>query len=164
MHTNCTKCSRPIVLTDVIESTAGRLSHLDCARAQGLTPEERALLFVYCSDHDVATCVACDLQFPMIKLAADPLGGRTNVCPRCRTDLTASVRAHVFSCRILPAEIRRRTMEVRDAAQLLIKRSQELSDRSDVLIREAEAHLFERQQALRVAMAKRSQGEATRER
>ena len=162
MRVDCTKCGRPIALTDVIESTAGRLSHLDCARAQGLTPEERALLFVYCSDHDVATCVACDLQFPMIRLAADPLGGRTNLCPRCRTDLTASVRAHIFGCPILPAEVRRRTQEVRDAAQALIKRSRELADRSDVLIREAEAHLFERQQALRVAMAKRSQ--ATRER
>ena len=156
MQVKCAKCDRPIAVADVIESSHGRLSHLDCARAQGLTPEERALLFVYCSDHDVANCVPCGLQFPMIKLAADPLGGRTNLCPRCRTDLTASVRAHLFGCPILPEEIQRRTHEVRDAAQVLIKRSQELADRSDVLIREAEAHLFERQQALRVVMAKRA--------
>src|SRR5499427_2346433 len=115
MLVDCTKCGRSIAVADVIESSAGRLSHLDCARAQGLTPEERALLFVYCSDHDVAKCVPCDLQFPMLKLAADPLGGRTNLCPRCRTDLTASVRPHLFGCPILPEEIRRQTHEVRDA-------------------------------------------------
>jgi hypothetical protein len=55
MQVNCSKCLRPIAVADVIESSAGRLSHLDCARAQGLTPEERALLFVFCSDHIVAT-------------------------------------------------------------------------------------------------------------
>jgi hypothetical protein len=37
----------------------------------------------------------------------------------------------------------------------LVKRSQQLVDTSDVLIREAEAHLLERQQALRRAMANR---------
>jgi len=157
LQVKCAKCSRSIAVADVIESSTGRLTHLDCAPTQGLTPEERVLLFVYCSDHDAAKCVACDLQFPMMKFAADPLGGRTNLCPRCRTDLTASVRAHLFSCHVLPDEIRRRAQEVRSAAQVLIKHSQELADRSDVLIREAEAHLFERQQALRVAMAKRSQ-------
>jgi len=73
MQINCTKCARPIALADAIESSAGRLSHLDCARAQGLTPEERALLFVYCSGHGVAKCAACGLQFPMMKLGADPL-------------------------------------------------------------------------------------------
>jgi hypothetical protein len=55
-----------------------------------------------------------------------------------------------------PSEIRERAREVRNAAQVLIKHSQELSDRSDVLIREAEAHLFEQQQALRAAMARRA--------
>ena len=156
MQVMCSKCNRPIAVADVIESSAGRLSHLDCARAQGLTPEERALLFVHCSDHDVAKCVRCGLQLRIMKLAADPLGGRTNLCPRCRTDLTASARAHLLSCPVLPAEIQQHAQEVREAARILVKRSQELIDTSDVLIREAEAYLFARQQALRAAMAKRS--------
>lgn len=160
MQVMCSKCSRSIAVADVIESSAGRLAHLDCARAQGLTPEERTLLFVYCSDHHVAKCLPCGLQFEMMKLGADPLGGRTNLCPRCRTDLTASVRAHVFSCPVLPGEIQRRAQEVREAAQMLVKRSQQLVDEADVLIREAEVHLLERQQALRRAMAK----QLTRER
>jgi hypothetical protein len=156
MQVICPKCSRPIAVADVIESSAGRLVHLDCARAQGLTPEERTLLFIYCSDHHVAKCLPCGLQFEMLKLAADPLGGRTNLCPRCRTDLTASVRAHLFSCSVLPAEIQRRMQEVREAAQILVKRSQQLVDTSDVLIQEAEAYLFARQHALRVTMSRRT--------
>lgn len=156
MQVNCSKCSRPIAVADVIESSAGQLSHLDCARARGLTPEERALLFVFCSDHSVATCLSCSLELSVTEMGADPLGGRTHLCPRCRTDLTESVRGHLFSCVTLPSEIRQKTQEVRDAAQHLIKQAREALDRSDVLIREAEAHLFERQQALRAAMARRA--------
>jgi len=152
MQVRCAKCSRPISLADMIELSAGRLSHLDCARARGLSSEERAMLFVYCSDHDVANCVPCDSSFRMAELGADLLGSRTNVCPRCRSDLTESIRAHLFSCVVLPSEMRHRAQEVRDAAKILIKRSQELLDRADLLIREAEAHLLERQQALRAVM------------
>src|SRR4030095_11005152 len=135
MQVKCWKCGRPIALADVIASSAGRLSHLDCARAQGITPEERALLFVYCSDHDVAKCVPCGLQFQMMKLAADPLDGRTNLCPRCRTDLTTSVRAHLSTCPALPAEVQQRAQEVREAAQVVVKRGHDLVDTSDPLIR-----------------------------
>jgi hypothetical protein len=130
-----------------------------CKRAQGLTPEERSVLFVFCSSHSVAHCLPCGQHYRFAELAADTLGGgRTNLCPRCRRDLTESVRAHLFSCVLLPSELRQRTQNVRDAAQLLIKHSRELSDRSDVLIREAEAHLLESQPALRAAMARRQMG------
>ena len=156
MQVNCRKCFRPILVTDVIECSGGRLSHLDCARSQGLTREERSLLFVYCFDHVVAQCVSCNLAFRMTELAADALGGgRTNLCPGCRADLTEKVRAHLFSCVVLPSELRQRAQDIRDAAQCLIKQSQETIDRADVLVREAEAHLLERQQALRAAMARR---------
>jgi hypothetical protein len=156
MQVRCSTCSRPIAVTDVVQSSGGSLAHRDCARAHGLTPEERALLFVYCSNHFVARCHSCGLAFHMTELAADPLGGRTNLCPRCRKDLTESIRGHFYSCVTLPSEMKQRTQEVRDAAQLLIKRSQELADQSDVLIREAEALLVERQQALRIAMSRRA--------
>jgi len=92
-----------------------------------------------------------------MELGADMIGsGRTNLCPGCRRDLTTQVRAHLFRCVTLPAEIRQKAQEVREAAQRLIKWSQELSDRSDVLIREAEALLLERQKALRTVMARRT--------
>jgi hypothetical protein len=156
MQVNCPRCSRPISVTDVVQLSNGRLQHLDCARSGGLTPEERALLFVYCSDHVVARCLSCDISYRYTELAADLFDGRTNLCTRCRADLTENVRGHLFSCVTLPSEIRQRTQDVRDAAQRLIKQSQQAMDQSDVLIREAEAHLQERQQALRAAMARRA--------
>jgi len=93
------------------------------------------------------------MQYRITELAGDPLGGRTSLCPRCRRDLTETARAHLFSCVVLPDEMKLRTREVRDAAQRLIKRSQQNVDRSDVLIREAEAYLLACQQALRAFMA-----------
>jgi hypothetical protein len=156
MQVNCTKCSRLIALTDVVESNNGHLSHVDCQRPQTLTPEERSLVFVHCSGHVVARCPTCDSSFRFTELAADVLGGtRSNMCPRCRLELTEDVRAHLFRCEMLPEEIRRTAQAVREAAQELVKESQQLSDRADVLIREAEATLFESQRALREAMSRR---------
>jgi len=156
MQVECSKCSQAIALTDIIQSSEGCLSHADCKRPQVLTPEERALVFIYCSEHNVAHCPVCDLGFRFAKLGADPMTGRTNLCTRCRRDLTEDVRAHLFGCAVLPAEVRRRAHEVREAAQHLVKQSQQVRERSDVLIREAEAALFERQRLLREAMAKRT--------
>jgi uncharacterized paraquat-inducible protein A len=54
-------------------------------------------------------CPACDISFRYTELAADILGGsRTNMCPRCRRELTEAVRAHLFRCAMLPSEIRLR--------------------------------------------------------
>ena len=156
MQVQCSKCCRPIALTDIVDSSAGHLSHIDCKRPQSLTAEERTLLSVHCSGHAAAYCLGCHLHFGLSELAVDVLGGRTNLCPRCRKDLTASVRSHLFGCAMLPSEIRLRAQAVREAAQRLVKRSQQARDRADVLVREAEAALFERQRALREAMSKRT--------
>ena len=157
MQVNCTKCSQPIALTDIFESYDGRLSHVDCKRPYVLTPEEKALIFGYCSGHVVARCAACDISYRYTELAADIFGGsRTNVCPRCRQDLTQAVRAHLFRCAMLPSEVRRRAQAVREAAQHLVKESQQVRDRSDVLIREAESRLFKSQRDLREAMSRRA--------
>src|SRR5262249_9147309 len=80
MQVNCAKCSQPIALTDIIEANNGHLSHIDCKRPKVLTPEERALVFVYCSAHVVARCPACDISYRYTELAADMVGGsRTNM-------------------------------------------------------------------------------------
>ena len=82
MQLKCAKCSEPIAFTDIIESSDGRLSHVDCKRPKVLTPDERALVFLYCSDHVVARCPACDIAYRYTQLAADMVGGnRTNMCP-----------------------------------------------------------------------------------
>ena len=163
MQVMCSKCSQPIALTDNIESSDGRLSHADCERPQVLTPEERALVFIYCGNHVVAYCLSCSEKYRFTELAADLFGsgcmfgsGRTNMCPRCRRDLTEDVRAHVFRCMTLPAEVRFRAQAVREAAQRLVKQAQQASDRADALIREAEALLSEQQRALRAVVARRT--------
>src|SRR5262245_53969720 len=157
MQVDCSKCSQPIALTDIIEVNNGHLSHVDCRRPKALTPEERAMVFVYCSGHVAARCLACDVSYRYNELAAEMIGGsRTNLCPRCRQELTEAVRAHLFRCAMVPAEVRLLGQAVRDAAQLLLKKSEQLRDRSDVLIREAEALLFKRQRALREAMSRRA--------
>jgi len=156
MQVRCSKCSQTIALADIIESNNGHLSHIDCKRPHVLTPEERALVFWYCSGHVVVRCPACDISYRYTELAADMVGGsRTNMCPRCRQDLTEAIRAHLFRCPMLPSEVQLRGRAVREAVQRLVKQSQELRDKSDVLIREAEAKVFEAQQALRTAMRKR---------
>ena len=143
MQVKCSKCSDPIAPTDVIESSKGRLSHVNCARPRTLTMDERTLLFGYCIDHVVAQCLPCGLSFRIAELAADPLGrSRAYQCPRCRKALTENVRSHLYGCAMLPAEVRLRAQAVREAAQRLVKETQQLRDRSDVLIREAEAALF----------------------
>ena len=97
-------------------------------RQRSLTPNERQLLFVYCSGHVVAQCLPCGLSFRLMELAADPLGGRANVCPRCRRDLTENVRTHLYSCMNLPREVLLRAREVREAAERLVKQSQQAID------------------------------------
>jgi hypothetical protein len=78
-------------------------------------------------------------------------------CPRCHKDLIENVRGHLSGCATLPSEVRLRAQAVREAAQRLVKHSQELRDNADVLIREAEAALFESQEALRAAVRDRIQ-------
>jgi hypothetical protein len=89
-----------------------------------------------------------------MELAAD-LGGRSNLCPRCRQDLTETVRGHLFGCELLPDEIRRQAREVREMARRLVKESTQLRDTSDVLIRQLEAALLQAQQTLKAVMARR---------
>src|SRR5262249_2635345 len=79
----------------------------------------------------------------------DSVGIRSYECPFCHTDLTASIRTHLYACAMLPAEVRRRAQEARDAARHLVKQSQQLRDNADVLIREAEAALHALRATLR---------------
>jgi hypothetical protein len=156
MQVQCSKCSRSLAVTDVVHLVDGRLAHVECSRPSTLTPEERQLVFLYCSGHAVAHCASCDARFRFGELGSDMLGSHTNICPRCRRDLTETIRLHLYGCAMLPSEVRTRARAVREAAQNLVKQSQRLVDRADVLMREAEAALLERQRALRDAMAMRA--------
>src|SRR5262249_34608513 len=134
----CPRCLQVIWRDDTVSVSDGRVVHLDCQRPRDLSREERVLLFRYCSDHAVVKCPACDQSFRQQQLGSDLRGHRTHLCPRCRADLTESLRGHLYACAMLPEEVRRRAQEVRDVARRLVKQSHQLSDRADVLAREAE--------------------------
>src|SRR5262245_8647284 len=146
----CPQCSRMISPEDTIVFGSGRLGHLDCRRPHVLSAEEWALLFTYCRDHPVAECIRCTGKFHLREVVSlDQFGVRSIGCPWCHTDLTDRVRVHLYECAMLPAEIRRRAQEARDAARHLVKQSQQLRDNADVLIREAEAALHALRATLR---------------
>jgi hypothetical protein len=53
----------------------------------------------------------------------DSFGIRTYGCRGCHTDLTDSIRAHLYGCAMLPVEVRRRAQAAREAARSLVKQS-----------------------------------------
>ena len=135
----CPGCSRTIAPEDMFIFRNGGLAHLDCKRPQTLSAEERALLFRYCSEHAAAECQQCAKSYRVSELASDLFSGREHLCPQCRADLIGSVRAHLYSCAILPAAVLQRLREGREVAQRLVKRDGELGDGADVLMRKLEA-------------------------
>jgi hypothetical protein len=124
--------------------------HLDCQRPRELTYEERALLFKYCWEHEVAECLACGKSFREQHLAADLFDHRTHLCPGCHSDLTVSVREHLFACGLVPTEVRWRAEDARDAARRLIKQRHLLLEQVDALTRQAESAIV----ALRDAISR----------
>ena len=84
-----------------------------------LSPEERCLLFQYCRDHLIAYCRDCDSQYRRTQLGADLSRDLSHLCPRCRGDLSATVRAHLASCTL----VRIRAEEAREGARLTRQQS-----------------------------------------
>ena len=156
----CPRCGQALSPEDTIVFGYGLLGHLDCRRPRVLSAEERTLLFIYCRDHQVAECVHCAGRFHLRDVTSlDSLGIRSHRCPWCHTDLTDSIRAHLYGCAMLPMEIQRRAQAAREAVRSLVNQSRQLSDAADVLLREAEAALH----ALRDTMRQAPTLSATRE-
>jgi len=63
-----------------------------------LSSNERAIMIRCCHAHDVAFCRDCARSYRIHRLGADWLQGRTDLCPRCRADLSDSIREHLRSC------------------------------------------------------------------
>ena len=138
-ESTCTRCLRVISPEETIQFTGRGMFHVNCRIPRDLSPEERALLFRFCRDHAVAKCTACAQSFRQTELGADLLGNRAYLCPRCRVDLTESVRGHLYSCAMLPENVHLRAREARDATAKLIRQNYQAADGADVLLREAEA-------------------------
>ena len=152
----CTTCARMLSPEDTIVFGHGRLGHLDCRRPRVLSAEERTLLFIYCRDHHVAECVRCRGRFYLQEVAAlDSFGVRTHECPRCHTDLTDRIRAHLYDCAILPVEVRGTAQAAREAARSLVKQSAQQHVRSIAqLVAEVEAALYALRDTIRRAPAR----------
>src|SRR5215467_13970067 len=141
MDIKCQLCQQVISPDDTVMSVGYGMAHVDCQKPRSLSPEEHVLLYVYCWDHAVAECAGCGRSFRQEEFRADPFDSRTYGCRHCGADLTASIRAHLAVCAMLPEELRRREKEAREVTQRLIKRGYALSDRTDMLMREVEAAL-----------------------
>lgn len=71
-----------------------------------LTPDERALLVRYCSDHPVAVCHQCSEFLAFDQMAANLFSGKRDLCPRCRADLATVVRQHLAECTLMCVQVR----------------------------------------------------------
>jgi hypothetical protein len=149
----CPQCSQTISPDDTIVFSRRLLGHLDCRRPRVLSAEERTLLSIYCREHQVAECARCTGRFHLREVASlDSFGVRSYGCPWCHTDLTDSIRAHLYGCAMLPAEVRRRAQAAREAAQSLVKQSAQEHVRSIAqLVAEAEAALYALRDTIRQA-------------
>ena len=81
--------------------------------------------------------------------------GMLQWCGWCHTDLTDSIRAHLYGCAMLPIAIRRIAQAAREAARSLVKQRHQLRDAADVAVREAQATLHALRNAMRQSPLKR---------
>jgi len=151
----CPQCSLTISPEDTIVFGFGLLGHLDCRRPRVLSDEERILLVIYCRDHQVAECVGCTGRFYLREVTSLDLGVRAYKCPWCHTDLTDSIRAHLYGCAMLPEEVRGRARAARETARSLVKRSHQLLEAADLARREAEAALHALRATIRQSPSRR---------
>ena len=136
----CPRCHRPIRPDESVAFDQNQILHLECFRPRELNYEERSLLAKFCWTHAVGECHVCGGRYRQQELAADPIGHSIYLCPSCRTDLTASLRAHLTTCPVVPGQVRPSAEKPEPPApQRQVRESRDLSGRTDALMREAEA-------------------------
>ena len=125
-----------------------------------LFPEEHRLLIRYCWDHLIAECPVCGRAYKLHELGTELFGrySSSELCPRCRVPLLASIRAHMAACTVIAAqaaEALQRARTTREHSRELQKGSQQARDRSEVLGAEAESL---RDEAERLRQQRKSEG------
>jgi NAD-dependent SIR2 family protein deacetylase len=135
----CPRCHQPIRPDGRVAFDQNQILHLECFRPRELNYEERSLLAKFCWSHAVAECHVCGGRYRQQELAADLIVHRIHLCPSCRTDLTASLRAHLTTCPVVPGEVRPSAEKSEPLARRHVRESRDLSSRTDALMREAEA-------------------------
>jgi hypothetical protein len=76
---------------ETIALDSDQIMHLNCRRPRELSQA-------------VADCRPCAEGFRQHELATDLSGNLTHLCPRCRADLTDSIRGHLYACARLPGQ------------------------------------------------------------
>lgn len=113
-----------------------------------LSSTDRAIMIRSCHDHDVAFCDDCARSYRVHRLRVDWYQGKTELCPRCRADLSESIREHLRSCE-LAATLRSQQLSaesrtLRDTSVALIKDARQMVDNAEVRTAEADAELQKR--------------------
>jgi len=131
-ETKCPRCFQPVFPDDTLAFEGSLLMHFDCGRPRDLSRQERVLLFGHCWGHQMA-CPACGHEFRLFELSPNRFE-RCNptCCPRCRIDLIASVREHLYACPLSPEVLRRQAHEARENMRRLVKQVRELTRQADV--------------------------------
>ena len=137
----CPRCQQSISVDETVALDSDQIRHLNWRRPRELSQKARTLLFTYCIGHAVADCRPCAEGFRPLELAPDLSGNHTHLCPRCRADLTDSIRAHLYGCAMLARPERIRTRELREVTRKVIEQSQQPADYAGPLSREPEAIL-----------------------
>ncbi len=135
----CPRCHQPIRPDERVAFDQSQILHLECFRPRELNYEERSLLTKFCWSHAVAECHVCAGRYRQQELAAELVGHRVHLCPSCRADLTASLRAHLTTCPAVPGQVRPSAEKSEPPARRHVRESHDLSSRTDALMREAEA-------------------------
>jgi len=115
-----------------------------------LSSNERAIMIRCCHGHDVAFCHDCARSYGVHRLCADWYRGKTDECPRCRADLSDSIREHLRSCELVILRSRELVADSRalwDASVILLKEAHQTVDATGDRIAEAEAELEKRRTA-----------------
>jgi hypothetical protein len=87
-------------------------------------------------------------SYRQFELGSDLVNNRVHLCPNCRADLSENVRAHLYSCLMLPEELRRRLHTAREA----VRQTDQAERLRPCLKREAEADMAALRETMRRAM------------
>jgi len=113
-----------------------------------LSSDERAIMIRCCHAHAVAFCQECDRSYRIQHLGTDWFRGRTELCPRCHTDLSASIRAHLLACDLVAtlgsSALVADSRALRDASVILRKKAHRIVDDGGGRVAEAEAEFDKR--------------------
>jgi hypothetical protein len=110
-----------------------------------LTPGQRALLFQACWEHAVAHCARCRVSFKPRQLN-DLFRGYSHLCPRCRRDLSGSIRQHLIACAtatlLASHDVVAEAKVLRERSTKIRKNAHRLRDAASVVTAEAQPSTF----------------------